>query len=84
MKRRLDGHGNAKYTSHQIQNEILEGLADMVRKQIITEVKESEVFSILADETRDLQKRNKFLWWCDIIAMLLYMKASYTSSQQIV
>lgn len=54
------GHSNAKYTSNHIQNEILEVLADMVRKDVIEEVKESGVFSILADETKDLKNRNKF------------------------
>uniref|UniRef100_A0A3B5PPY9 DUF4371 domain-containing protein n=1 Tax=Xiphophorus maculatus TaxID=8083 RepID=A0A3B5PPY9_XIPMA len=59
VQRRLDAHGNAKYTSHQIQNEILQGLAEMVPKEIIAEVKQSEVFSVLADETRDLQKKEQ-------------------------
>uniref|UniRef100_A0A3B5RDB6 DUF4371 domain-containing protein n=1 Tax=Xiphophorus maculatus TaxID=8083 RepID=A0A3B5RDB6_XIPMA len=59
VQRRLDAHGNAKYTSHQIQNEILQGLAEMVQKEIIAEVKQSEVFSVLADETRDLQKKEQ-------------------------
>ena len=41
------GHSNEKYTSNHIQNEILEVLAGMVRKDAIEEVKESGVFSIL-------------------------------------
>lgn len=49
--------GNAKYTSHQIQNEVLEGLAEMVQSEIIREVKESEVFHVIADETKDLKKK---------------------------
>lgn len=59
VQRRLDAHGNAKYTSHQIQNEILQGLAEMVQREIIDEVKQSEVFSVLADETKDLQKKEQ-------------------------
>jgi len=31
------------------------------QKQIVAEVKESEVYSVLADETKDLQKKNTFL-----------------------
>lgn len=50
-------HSNAKYTSHHIQNEILEVLAEMVRKDTVEEVKQSGVFSILADETKDLKKQ---------------------------
>lgn len=49
--------GNAKYTSGTIQNEILECLANMVRDDIVKEVKESEVFSVIADESKDLQKK---------------------------
>lgn len=50
-------HSNAKYTSHHIQNEILEVLAEMVRKDTVEEVKQSGVFSILADESKDLKKQ---------------------------
>ena len=52
IKKRLDAHGNPKYTSHQIQNEILQGFACTVQKQIITEVKAGKVCSILVDETK--------------------------------
>lgn len=53
------GHGNAKYTSHNIQNEILEVLAEMVRKDVVEEVKQSGAFSILVDETKDLKKQEQ-------------------------
>lgn len=49
----MDGPRNAKYTSPDIQNEILSCLAEMVRTSIIQEVKESGAFSILVDETTD-------------------------------
>lgn len=58
VKRKME-HSNAKYTSHMIQHEILEVLAEMVRKEIIEEVKQSGAFSILADETKDLQKQEQ-------------------------
>ncbi|ROL44969.1 Zinc finger MYM-type protein 1 [Anabarilius grahami] len=51
--------GNAKYTSGTIQKEILECLANMVRDDIVKEVKESEVFSVIADESKDLQKKEQ-------------------------
>lgn len=57
IEKRMNACGNAKYTSHQIQNEVLEGLAEMVQSEIIREVKESEVFSVIADETKDLKKK---------------------------
>uniref|UniRef100_A0A3B4VHH5 DUF4371 domain-containing protein n=1 Tax=Seriola dumerili TaxID=41447 RepID=A0A3B4VHH5_SERDU len=52
-------HSNAKYTSHSIQNEILEVLTEMVRNDIVEEVKQSQAFSILADETKDLKKEEQ-------------------------
>ena len=59
VKKKMTGPRNAKYTSHQIQNEILDTLAEMVRASIINEVKESEVFSLMADETKDLKKKEQ-------------------------
>ncbi|KAL0970564.1 hypothetical protein UPYG_G00243790, partial [Umbra pygmaea] len=47
IEKRMNAHGNAKYTSKNIQNEILEMLAEMVQLDIIKEVKQSEVFSII-------------------------------------
>ena len=40
---------------------MLEFLAEMVQEEIITEVKQSGVFSIIADETIDLQKK-ELVW----------------------
>ena len=48
-----------RYTSKDIQNEIWATLSDMVREQIIEEVKESEYFSVLVDETKDISKREQ-------------------------
>ncbi|KAL6490177.1 hypothetical protein MHYP_G00005220 [Metynnis hypsauchen] len=59
LEKRMKAHGNAKYTSKTIQNEMLECLAEMVQEEIIREVKQSEVFSIIADETKDLQKKEQ-------------------------
>ena len=52
----MKGKQNAKYISNVIQNEILECFANM---EIIQEVKESEVFSVIADETKDLKKKEQ-------------------------
>lgn len=43
------------------RNEILEKIAEVMRTSIIEEVKESEVFSLMADETEHLKRRNRFL-----------------------
>lgn len=61
VKKKLSS-GNAKYTSNTTQKEILECLAEMVRQNIIQEVKENEAFSVLVDETKDMKKKNKFPW----------------------
>lgn len=46
---------NAKYTSPEIQNEIVETMADMVLKQIVADIKASDAgcFTIKCDGTRD-------------------------------
>lgn len=45
-----------RYTSKDIQNEILLTMANMVRDQIIEDVKSSGVFSVIVDETKDCAK----------------------------
>lgn len=55
-KRKMTKQCKATYTSHRIQNEILDCLAEIVRLSIIKEVKESESFSIMVDETKDVSK----------------------------
>ncbi|XP_041856904.1 zinc finger MYM-type protein 1-like [Melanotaenia boesemani] len=60
IKKRLEQHAkNAKYTSKTIQNEILECLAAMVKETIIQEVKTSKQFSVIVDETKDVQKKEQ-------------------------
>lgn len=44
----------AKYTSHQIQNQLIELCGSVIRQHIINEVSESVAFSVLADETADI------------------------------
>ena len=48
---------NAKYTSKEIQNEIIAVLSDLVREQINDEINESRFFSVAADECKDVSKR---------------------------
>jgi hypothetical protein len=59
IQKKMTGPRNAKYTSHHIQNEILDTLAEIRSSSIINEVKEGKVFSLMADETKDLKKREQ-------------------------
>lgn len=42
------------------KHEVLSCLADMVQTKMIEEVKDSEVYSIMADETKDVKKRSRY------------------------
>ena len=53
------GPGNAKYTHHSVQNALLEIMADEVKSSIFKEIREAEYFSLLADETKDLSKKEQ-------------------------
>ena len=55
----FDGVVITRYTSKEIQNEILFTMADMVREQIVEEVKQSVYFSVLVDETKDVSRREQ-------------------------
>ena len=50
---------NAVYTSPKIQNEVIEILAEMVRENIVADIKSSDVpwFTLLEDGTRDKNNR---------------------------
>ena len=50
---------NAKYTTNTIQNKVLQCLTDMLVTQIIFNVKERDKFSIMADETKVIKKKEK-------------------------
>lgn len=53
LKQWLSSTEKRKWLSHDIQNEILSLLANAVLQQLLTEVRESDYFSILLDETPD-------------------------------
>lgn len=44
---------NAKYTHHDIQNEIFAVMAVMIRKMISDEVRDAKCFAVLVDESKD-------------------------------
>uniref|UniRef100_A0A3B3RLL1 TTF-type domain-containing protein n=1 Tax=Paramormyrops kingsleyae TaxID=1676925 RepID=A0A3B3RLL1_9TELE len=56
VKRKMTSQRNATYLGHATQNEIIDCLAEMVRTSIISEVVQSEAFSIL---TKDLSKKEQ-------------------------
>ncbi|XP_028410822.1 zinc finger protein 862-like [Dendronephthya gigantea] len=48
---------NAKYTSPDIQNEVIEVLASLVKKKIADDVRKAELFTIMADGTTDKNRK---------------------------
>ncbi|XP_048066986.1 uncharacterized protein LOC125280469 isoform X2 [Megalobrama amblycephala] len=59
VKRKMTSQRNATYVGHDTQNEIIDCLAEMVRTSVTSEVSQSEAFSILVDETKDLSKKEQ-------------------------
>jgi hypothetical protein len=53
------GPRNAKYTSPQIQNDIIGIMATLVRNTIASAVHKAGYYSIMADETKDLSKQEQ-------------------------
>ena len=56
----LHGPKIATYLSPEMQNLVIHILADMVRSIITKEIKEATYFTILADETKDISKKEQF------------------------
>lgn len=50
---------NTNYLSRAIQNEIISIIATEIKKQIVAEVKNSGMYAILADETRDCSRKEQ-------------------------
>lgn len=50
---------NAKYTHHDIQNEIFAVMAEIIRKKISDEVRDAECFAVLVDESKDTSKKEQ-------------------------
>lgn len=47
------------FTSHEIQNEVLELLAHEVLRAIVNDIQKSPYFSIIVDETTDCAKKEQ-------------------------
>ena len=70
-----DGPKNALYTSADIQNELLSVMASMVRESICNKIRDAEVYSVLADETKDCSKKEQLsivLRYVDIESAIQY------------
>jgi hypothetical protein len=50
----LNSPANATYISHRVQNEILNICNDVIRENIIKDIKKSILFSVIADESCDI------------------------------
>ena len=50
---------NATYKSKTIQNEIIDCIGSFIRDQIINEVKYAKLFSVIADETPDVSRKEQ-------------------------
>ena len=56
VRTKLEGPKYARYTYHDIQNEIIQTFASLIRKDFLKDVQFSKWFSILVDESRDVAK----------------------------
>ena len=60
VQRKLtQGPRNATYTLGDIQNDILDTIAEIVENKITTSVKNAGIYSIMADETRNYSKKEQ-------------------------
>lgn len=50
---------NVTYMSHDSQNEFIDLLSNEVKKKIIQEVKEADIYSVMADTTPDISHRDQ-------------------------
>uniref|UniRef100_A0A8C2PTZ0 DUF4371 domain-containing protein n=1 Tax=Cyprinus carpio TaxID=7962 RepID=A0A8C2PTZ0_CYPCA len=58
-KKLSSGPGNAKYVHHDIQNELIDIMACILREQVSNEVKLGEHFTLMVDETKDVSKKEQ-------------------------
>lgn len=65
-----------KYATYTLQNFILKVLGEVVHKKISTEVKNVRYFSTLADETKDVSKKEQLSLVVLIITPCQSMSAS--------
>ena len=60
VRKRLDeGPRNASWLGHHIQDELIQIMADTVLSSITAELQEASFYTIIADETKDISKREQ-------------------------
>lgn len=59
FKEFLESKNRYKYTSSNIQNQIISSCGDLILEKIVNEINTSECFSILADETTDVSLKEQ-------------------------
>ncbi|XP_076372892.1 zinc finger MYM-type protein 1-like [Tachypleus tridentatus] len=64
LDKKLSGPANDKYTHDDIQNEQLDIITGMIRKDISKEVMEAEHFALIVDETKDVSKEEQLSIVC--------------------
>ena len=65
-------NNSRKYTSHDIQNEMVELMGQTILHQVIDGARKSDFYSIMVDETRDISNREQLvicLQWTDEFLM---------------
>ena len=55
----LHGAQNAKYTHSSVQNGLISIMGDLIRSDIKEEILQAEFYSIIADESKDLSKKEQ-------------------------
>ena len=73
-KRQEEGPQNATFLGHDIQNELAAVLGRKVIDEIQVEVSEAQYYTIIADESKDISKKEQLsiiLWY---IYYCIYMK----------
>ena len=59
QKRLSDGPRNATFLGHAIQNELIEVMAGKVTEKIRGELNQASYYTIIADETKDISKKEQ-------------------------
>ena len=54
--KKVNGHRNARYTHHTIQNELIGIMTEHIKKDIARKILQAGCFAIMVDETKDCSK----------------------------
>ena len=59
QKKLTQGLRNATYISADIQNDMLDVMVEAIRNKITADINKADIYSIMADETRDCSKKEQ-------------------------